>query len=341
MNSNSDEPLAYEFMRDTDGDMQLIACDPAANWLVIEQHGDGPPDVLNQHPADGEPAYYRGLLSNPAWYIDRVSDRTLYVFAEGRRFPELVSSPGDLDRTEDVAADVSALQWSLLEAASWRLAAELCRRHPGQLRIYHLHPGGGQYDCLSIATAGNDPRSLLQLNRQGRIHTFGRWDGRESDVEPRGWSAYFAEDPYLFLATLEDDIGMQPPPELPSTVAHTLVYRLLAAAAAVEVFGVRRRRIVSGYFDSSGEPCGARDELFAAFSEADRRRSDPSLERPLGIAEYRFWFVLDGESPVACFDISGVGWDASGAEVDLLAAYQDRGRQLGVMLATCFPELAG
>jgi hypothetical protein len=160
-------------------------------------------------------------------------------------------------------------------------------------------------------------------------------------VEPRSWSAYLTEDPYLFIRTLEDDTALRPPPKVPSAVEHTLVYRLLAAAAAADVLGIRRRRIVSGYFDSSGEPCRARIELFADFPAADRCRSDQSLERPLGIAEYRFWFVLEADRPVACFDIGGVGWDAAGAEVDLMVAYQDCGRRLGLLLATCFPELAG
>jgi hypothetical protein len=340
MSNYGDEPLAYEFMSDTDGDMQLIARDPAANWVVIEQRGDGPPEVLAQHEADGELAYYRGLLSNPAWYVSRGSGRMLYVFAQGRRLPKLFGQPSALDRTDSFLADTTSLQRSVLEAASWRLAAELCRRHPDRLRIYELHPGGGQYDCLSLATAEDDPRSLLQLNRHGSIHTLGRWDSRDPDVDSRSWSAYFTEDPYLFLRTLEDDTALRPPSSVPATVEHTLVYRLLAATAAADVLGVRRRRIVSGFFDSSGEPCRARNELFADFPAADRRRTDPALERPLGIAEYRFWFVLDAGRPVACFDIAGVGWDGEGAEVDLLEAYQDCGRRLGVLLATCFPDLA-
>lgn len=340
MNSYGDQPLDCDFMSGTDGDMQLIARDPDVNWIVVEQQEGRPPEVLRQHDAEGELAHYRGLSGKPAWYVSRGAGRSLYVFAEGRRFPKLFGQPGALDRTDSFLSDATSVQRSMLEAASWRLAAELCRRHPDRLRIYEVHPGGGQYDCLSVATVGDDPRSLVQLNRHGSIHTLGRWDGREPDVEPHSWSAYFTEDPYLFLRTLEDDIALRPPAEIPPTVEDTLAYRLLAAAAAADVLGVRRRRIVSGYFDSSGEPCRARNELFADFPAADRRRSDPSAERPLGIAEYRFWFVLDGGRPVACFDIAGVGWDAAGVEVELLAAYRRCGRRLGVMLATCFPDLA-
>jgi hypothetical protein len=341
MNSYGDEPLDGEFMSDTDGDMQLVACDADAHWVVVEQQNGGAPKVLRQHAAEGEIAYYRGLSGHPAWSVSRGGGRSLFVFAAGRRFPKLFGQPGALERTDSFLTDATSMQRSVLEAASWRLAAELCRRHPDRLRIYELHPGGGQYDCLSIAAVGDDPRSLVQLNRHGSIHVEGRWDSRKPQIESRAWSAYFTEDPYLFVRTLEDDIALRPPPEVPPTAEHTLVYRLLAAAAAADVLGVRRRRIVNGYFDSSGEPCRARNELFADFPAADRRRSDPSAERPLGVAEYRFWFVLDAGRPAACFDIAGVGWDAAGAEVDLLTAYQQCGRRLGVMLATSFPDLAG
>ena len=341
MNSYGDEPLECDFFSGTDGEMQLVALDPGARWVVVEQLGDAAPQVLSQHGAEGEVAHYRGLLGNPAWYVSRGPWRSLYVFAEGRRFPQLFGQPGALERTDSFVADATSMQRSVLEAASWRLAAELCRRHPDRLRIYELHPGGGQYDCLSIAAGGEAPRSLVQLNRYGSIHIEGRLDGQEPDIAPRSWAAYLTEDPYLFVRTLEDDTALPPPPEVPATVAHTLVYRLLAAAAAVDVLGVGRRRIVSGYFDSSSEPCRARNELFADFPAADRRRAADEGERPIGVAEYRFWFVLDAGRPVAGFDIAGLGWDAQGREVDLLQAYQQSGRRVGVLLATAFPELAG
>ncbi len=193
MSVDGDEALDYEFISGTDGELQLVARDPEASWVVVQQHGDGPPEVLARHAAEGEVAHYRGLLGHPAWYVSRGQGRALYVFTEGRA-PQLLGSPGGLGRTDSFVCDVTSVQRSVLEAASWRLAAELCRRHPDRLRIYELHPGGGQYDCLSIAVAGESPRSLIQLNRNGSIHIEGRWDGRAPQVEPRSWTAYLAED---------------------------------------------------------------------------------------------------------------------------------------------------
>jgi hypothetical protein len=45
---------------------------------------------------------------------------------------------------------------SVLEAASWRLASELVRRHPLSTRVLHTRPGGGQYDCLTITSPTAD-----------------------------------------------------------------------------------------------------------------------------------------------------------------------------------------
>jgi hypothetical protein len=52
----------------------------------------------------------------------------------------------------------------LMEIASWRLLTEMVRRSP-DLRIYELHPGGGQYDCLA-----KDAKPLIYSRE---ISTFG------------------------------------------------------------------------------------------------------------------------------------------------------------------------
>lgn len=48
------------------------------------------------------------------------------------------------------------MEWndrSVLEAASWRLASELVRRHPDTTRLIRAHPGGGQSDCLWLVAS--------------------------------------------------------------------------------------------------------------------------------------------------------------------------------------------
>lgn len=54
------------------------------------------------------------------------------------------------------------------EAASWSLAAALCRRRPGEFHIIHGRPeaaGGGDYDCLFIISASIGTH--IEINREG------------------------------------------------------------------------------------------------------------------------------------------------------------------------------
>lgn len=236
---------------------------------------------------------------------------------------------------------MDGLRRSVIEAASWRLATELCRRHPNRLRTYITYPAGGTYDCLSLSVGGAKPRPLIQLNRVGTIQVHETFAGDVlRDIRAQAWSTYLSAEPYRFLRDLEDEAGLPPPTSTPATVAHTLTYRLLAALVGVQTLGVRDRYIVSGYTDSSGYDGGVREELFAAMPLADRRRTEHHADDPFGIPEYRFWFVIDRGHLVACLDTTGWACDTNGTVYDLPALYDRDGRRVGVTLSTAFPTLS-
>ena len=71
----------------TDGDRQLVARDPNACWLVVEQRVGEPARVLRQERAEGEVAYFLHVLGNPCWLIDRGSDTDVHVFTDDRPTP--------------------------------------------------------------------------------------------------------------------------------------------------------------------------------------------------------------------------------------------------------------
>lgn len=52
-----------------------------------------------------------------------------------------------------------------IEYLSWGVIAHILERIDGGLFIADLHPGGGQYDCLSLVTSA--PEIVLMLNRNG------------------------------------------------------------------------------------------------------------------------------------------------------------------------------
>jgi hypothetical protein len=52
-----------------------------------------------------------------------------------------------------------------IEYLSWKVMAGILERIDGELFLADLHPGGGQYDCLSLVSSA--PEIVLMLNRNG------------------------------------------------------------------------------------------------------------------------------------------------------------------------------
>ena len=197
---------------------------------------------------------------------------------------------------------------SVLEAASWRLASELVRRHPDTVRLIRAHPGGGQSDVLWILpTAGEEGE--IRLNREGTIQVLKRFDGRPADAwEPAEWDDYLRADPREFLHRLEVAAGLPVPQSVPAATNTTLTYRILAAIASTAVKSVHPIDIQSGMIDTSGYgggPNEALDEFSAIPDELRRPRPDDLLGHP----GYRFWVVVRDGVPVLALEQSeGLAW---------------------------------
>ena len=213
---------------------------------------------------------------------------------------------------------------SVLEAASWRLASELARRHPLATRVLHTRPGGGQYDCLTI-TAPTAQGAAIQLNRNGTIQVQGRFDGESHDAwEPTSWDDYLRADPRAFLDRLERAAGLTPPTHVPPSTPATLTCRVLAALAATAVKSVHPIDIAPGYFDTSGYSTGPNDALdsFPAIPATVRQdRHDDLFEQ----AGYRFWIVARDRVPILAFEQQdGIAWTQHHDEgFDLIELYED------------------
>ena len=58
-----------------------------------------------------------------------------------------------------------------LELATWSIIESFDRLFDHHFFIVETHPGGGQYDCITFADRAHGyPRSVVDLNRNGRIH---------------------------------------------------------------------------------------------------------------------------------------------------------------------------
>ena len=136
-------------------------------------------------------------------------------------------------------------------AVSWRLASELVRRHPHSTRLVHTHPGGGQYDCLTMTTP-DACGGAIELNRNGTIQIRERFDNQPARWAPATWDDYLRADPRQFLNDLEHAAGLPAPARVPSATPMTLTYRVLAAIAATVIKSVEPIGIHSGHIDSAG-----------------------------------------------------------------------------------------
>jgi hypothetical protein len=221
---------------------------------------------------------------------------------------------------------------SVLEAASWRLASELVRRHPNMTRVLRTHPGGGQYDCLTITTP-TAQGGTIQLNRHGTIQVHERFDGRPVEGwEPAEWDDYLRAAPREFLDRLERASGLTRPANVPSSVPMTLTCRVLAALASTAVKSVHGIEIQPGYIDTSGYGGGPNETLdtFRAIPDDLRRTQDGDLFDEPG---YRFWIVMRNDVPILAFEQNkGMAWTPHHPEgLDLMASYRRSRRNLLVV----------
>lgn len=227
---------------------------------------------------------------------------------------------------------------SVLEAASWRLASELVRRHPNTTRIVHTHPGGGQYDCLTITTP-NCHGGAIELNRHGTIQIRERFDEQPETSDPITWDDYLRADPRQFLHYLEHAAGLQAPAQVPAATPMTLTYRVLATIAATSMKSVHPIDIQSGYLDSADGSYPNRDlDQFPTIPDLLRQPQDRD---PFGQPGYRFWIVRRDGSPILAIEQQkGHAWTTSRpSPVDLHAAYRSAGRNVLVVAAELFRNI--
>src|ERR1700722_3471900 len=220
--------------------------------------------------------------------------------------PSLTDEPphGD-NRENEFFPDISDREpaRSILEAASWRLTAELARRYPDRFLVIETHPGGGQYDCITLIDEDkNSILSRIDLNRAGSI-----W------VHRLDHSSWTWRDCWQELVTADDlrplldrlrvqaglpPVGLAPADRLPRSTRSVVTYRMIAAFLAHQVFSRTRWQCLNGYLDSSGMSGGVRHQFFDEFPAArERMTNSVNLFDDGGQAASGFWFLVKNDVP--------------------------------------------
>jgi hypothetical protein len=209
----------------------------------------------------------------------------------------------------------------LIEIASWRIVSELHRRYPERFKVIETHPGGGQYDCLSLY---DGEVHIADFNRCGRFHVFHRYDNEPKLPQPLDiWSEMLnTKDVRSVLDRVSMMLGLPIPDRLPPTTPTTLVYRFIATFLSHAVFGIHRWECRNGFFDTSGYGGGVVKD-FKRFEGARRRLEvglpDDILRQPA----YRFWFLRRNDVPELCLETTGLAWQPGIEEpCDLMGLYR-------------------
>jgi hypothetical protein len=187
-------------------------------------------------------------------------------------------------------------------AASWDLAARLADVGPPDVRVYETHPGGGQYDCLTLAGA----QCHIDINRTGSIHVH-----RGAEIGPLDWRPRIGEP--NGTAQLAEQIGTAFGwrMEQPTMTARSLTYRLLARALAARVFD-------DGTWDARAQT------LDTADAGGGLRWPVPSPEMGR-IPANQVWVLTRDDDPMSWL-WDGWAWNARGDRTDLVSRFIDGGR---------------
>jgi hypothetical protein len=227
---------------------------------------------------------------------------------------------------------------SLREAIGWRLVAEFHRRHPAPWTVIECHPGGGQYDCLTLY----HQQVKAFLNREGGFTVFDGEAGKDERIEFENlWPLCLTEGG---LRTVLDEMSrlcrLSAPAKLPPTGRETLAYRVMAGVIGSLCFEKETWEWRNGQEDTSGYGCQElRDGWFELFPGAKETARHSWPDDPYNQAKYRFWFLLKDGRPVLCLDKAAHCWSDSG-QSDLFSIYSQKHRSLPAVAGYALSQIA-
>jgi hypothetical protein len=167
-------------------------------------------------------------------------------------------------------------------------------------------------------------RGSIDLNRVGCVH-LSRFDGDGGTSDPDFWARLAAApDPKPVVDELCGAAGLPATGALPELEADATVYRFIAAFLAHGAFGRPGWECRNGYDDTSGYGGGTRTGWFEPFDGGVAALEESRDDDLLGIAAYRFWFLVRYGEPKLCLETGGRVWDRRGSRHQLPVLYRGR-----------------
>lgn len=196
----------------------------------------------------------------------------------------------------------------LKDAASWSLAARLVRMFP-EWRVFHTHPGGGQYDCLFLVDRVQQPTVRFTINRSGSIHVDHDSDGGSEHVVNQQWfdSLAMGTSVQEVVERVLRAVQLQMPAQTPPSSRWSVTYRVLAQIVASTVTTSHPLTATTWFYDSAGGDEGL--------------LMDCPYRELQGVNPSDVWLIMDDDSAVA-WVWDGWVWTATGERLDVYGRYR-------------------
>lgn len=218
----------------------------------------------------------------------------------------------------------------LADAESWHICSEMVRHRPAA-RIYQWHPGGGQYDMLSVYT---DPADFLEsrtidVNRNGSIRFY--IDKEEvivswKDALTEGW-------PGDFLARYESRLNWRLENETPPSTPAVLAYRVISGLLRMTQYTRDAVGVHMTFVDSSGGMGSPGVSIADDFPHARSHAESQEPEQRPEVQFARMWTVSNSEHVLAYIHDSGHVFLPGGRTLDLVKKYREHKSQINRLIA--------
>jgi hypothetical protein len=212
---------------------------------------------------------------------------------------------------------------------------------PDELRVIETHPGGRQYDCLSVYRRDADASLVVHLNVSDHLTDAPWFDRRDDDDVRFNWfEVLAAKDRRTYvIVELERVCGLPSPTTTPTTTQRSIGSRLMARFASSASLSLRRWEIRNAVYDSSSDGSSIRSWV----NELPGVMMDPLPGDLLGEPAYRIWYVLDEEHrPFTAIDVDrGVAWrhDGNSQTFELMQLCATKGRRLDEVAYVVLPAV--
>lgn len=227
--------------------------------------------------------------------------------------------------------------FEISDYASWHLCTEMVRHLP-DAGIYQWHPGGGQYDMLTVFMPGGDflDSRIMDVNRVGSIRIYP--NGNEELIS---WKEALNHSwPVEFIDRIERRLGIETPEETPPSTPKVIAYRVITGLLRATQSTSDALTVHMAFFDSSSP---LSDDGFSGLGDGfEHAEAYAATLPPAGHPDEpgsRFWGITHDHKLVAYVHDSGFLFMPHGKTFDLGKLYAKSKRNINRLIALELTDL--